>query len=175
MRVAVIEQASGAVVSVVEVDVAAANDFDPGNGLVAVDATGKVAFSGCTWTEAGGFVPPLVPPPTKDELTAYAIDQRWRKEVSGITVSGISIATDDRSKQMILGARLAADLDPNWTTQWVAADGSVHPVDAAAIIAISDAVQAHVNACFVTYASIKTDIDAASITTTAEIDAAFAA
>lgn len=111
----------------------------------------------------------------RKHLTAYAADRRWRKENGGIVVGGVPIATDDRSKQMIIGARLAADADPDWTTQWVGADGSVHPVNAAAMIAISDAVQAHVNACFVTYAAVKTDIDAGTITTTEEIDAAFAA
>jgi hypothetical protein len=81
-------------------------------------------------------------------------------------------ATDDRSKQMIIGARIAANADPDWTTQWVGADGSVHPVDAAIVIAISDAVQAHVNACFVTYAVVKADIDAGDITTKQEVDSA---
>ncbi len=122
------------------------------------------------------FEPPPPPaPPTKEELTAYAADARWRKEVGGITVAGVPVATDDRSKQMIIGARIAADADANWTSQWVGADGSIYPINAAAIVAISDAVQAHVNACFATFASVKTEIDAGTITTNAEIDAAFAA
>ena len=108
-------------------------------------------------------------------LIAYAADKRWQKETGGITVAGVSVATDDRSKQMIIGARLAANSDPNWTTQWVGADGAIYPINAAAIIAISDTVQAHVNACFTTYALVKADIDSGTITTTAEIDAAFAA
>lgn len=116
----------------------------------------------------------LWPVPLKEKLTAYAAAARWQKEIGGIVVGGAPIATDDRSKQMIIGARLAADADPAWTTQWVGADGSVHPVNAAAMIAISDAVQAHVNACFVTYASVKSAIDAGDITTTEEIDDAFA-
>jgi hypothetical protein len=57
--------------------------------------------------------PPL---PTKDELIAYAADVRWRKEVGGIVVAGVPVATDDRSKQMIIGARLAANSDPDWST-----------------------------------------------------------
>lgn len=129
------------------------------------------------WTyDAGTFTPPPPPaPPTKDDLIAYAADARWRKEVGGIAVSGVPVATDDRSKQMIIGARLAADADPDWTSQWVGADGAIYSIDAATIIAISNAVQAHVNACFATFASVKAEIDAGTITTTAQIDAAFAA
>ncbi|ABE63170.1 hypothetical protein Nham_2379 [Nitrobacter hamburgensis X14] len=109
------------------------------------------------------------------DLLAYAADARWRREVGGITVAGVSVATDDRSKQMIIGARIAADADSNWSTSWVAADGSIVPVNATTIIAISDAVQAHVNDCFTAYALVKADIDSGEITTIAEIDAAFAA
>lgn len=108
------------------------------------------------------------------DLSAYAADARWRNETGGITIAGVPVATDDRSKQMIIGARVAADADPNWTSQWVGADGAIYPIDAAAIIAISNAVQAHVNACFATFATVKAEIDAGAITTTAEIDAAFA-
>lgn len=134
----------------------------------------------CAWDDAltrDGEAWRIVPASEqlRNQLTAYAADKRWQKESGGIVVGGVPIATDDRSKQMIIGARLAADADPDWTTQWVGADGSVHPVDATAMIAISDAVQAHVNACFVTYASVKSAIDAGTITAREEIDAAFAA
>lgn len=107
-------------------------------------------------------------------LSTYAADARWRREVGGIAVAGVPVATDDRSKQMIIGARVAADADADWTTQWVGADGNIYPIDAAAIVAISDAVQAHVNACFATFANVKAEIDAGTITTRTEIDAAFA-
>lgn len=111
----------------------------------------------------------------KQRLIQYAAAARWLREVGGVAIGGVPVATDDRSKQMIIGARIAADADPNWTTQWVGADGAIYPIDAAAIITISNAVQAHVNACFATYASVKAQIDAGTITTTAAIDAAFAA
>jgi hypothetical protein len=114
------------------------------------------------------------PPQPPIDLTAYAADVRWRKEVGGITVADVHVATDDRSKQMIIGARIAAGADPEWSTKWVGADGSINDIDATTIVAISDAVQVHVNACFTIYASVKSDIDTGAITTTQEIDAAFA-
>lgn len=108
-------------------------------------------------------------------LLAYAPIARWRKETGGIVVGGVPVATDDRSKQMILGARLAAEADSGFTTPWVGSDGSINTLNAAQVIAISDAVLAHVAGCFATFAAIKADIDTGDITTREEIDAAFAA
>jgi len=118
-----------------------------------------------------GVIEPYTPPPV--DLVAHAADKRWQKEVGGIEVAGIPVATDDRSKAMIIGARLAADADPAWSTMWVGADGAVYPIDAVAIVAISDAVQAHVNACFTLYAGVKAEIDNGDIASVEQIDAAF--
>lgn len=114
-------------------------------------------------------VPPAV------DLGAYAARLRWSREVGGITVAGVPVATDDRAKLMITGARVAAMADPGWSTVWHGADGLTYPVDAAAMIVIGDAVQAHVNSGFAIFATVRTAIDAGEITTTSEIDAAFAA
>lgn len=146
--------------------------------IVTTDDAGEIALSAAdTPTEwaallASGIVI-QTPQTTASDLIAYAAAARWRKETGGITVSGIQVATDDRSKQMIMGARIAADADPGFTTPWVAADGSIHTVDAAAVIAISNAVLAHVAACFAIYADVKGEIDDETITTFAEIVAAF--
>ena len=110
----------------------------------------------------------------KAGLVAYAADKRWQMETGGIIVDGVPVATDDRSKVMIIGARAAAQSDPNWTTVWHGTDGGAYPLNAAAVLAISKAVEAHVNATFATFAAVKADIDAGDITTLAEIDAAFA-
>lgn len=109
----------------------------------------------------------------KAALAAYARDRRWQVEVGGITIAGAPVATDDRSKMMIIGARMAAEAAPSWTTIWQGADGGAYPLDAAAMIAISDAVQAHVNGTFATLAGILADIDTGDITTRDEIDTAF--
>ena len=113
-------------------------------------------------------------PPGKSRLTSYAAAKRYTVETGGIVVNGVKVATDDRSKTMIIGAALKADKDPAFTTSWVAADGSVHALDAAAIEAISDAVAMHVDAAFSTYATVADAIaaDPPTITSLAEIDAA---
>ena len=110
-------------------------------------------------------------------LPAYAADARFRTETGGIVVAGVPIATDDRSKTMLLGARIAATADPAFTTSWVAADGVSRQFGASEVVAVSDAVLAHVAACFRVYGEVLAAAAAvpATITTKAQVDAAFAA
>ncbi|WP_273794315.1 DUF4376 domain-containing protein [Brucella intermedia] len=108
------------------------------------------------------------------DLPAYAAQKRWEKEVGGLEINGLTVATDDRSKTMISGARVAAQNDANFTTDWKAADGTFVTIDAAAVIAISDAMLMHVSNCFAIEAQVLAAIKAGSITTRAQIDAAFA-
>jgi len=113
----------------------------------------------------------LWPLTLKEALADYAAATRWQVETGGIVVGGIGVATDDRSKLMITGARIKADADPDFTTRWKTAAGFA-TIDAATVIAISDAVLAHVDACFAAEAAVLAAIEAGDITTTAEIDAA---
>lgn len=122
-----------------------------------------------------GAVVSYEPPAPPVDLPAYAADARWRREVGGTTVLGIPILTDDRAKLLITGSRVAAMANPAWETIWYAADGSTHPVDSPTMIAISDAVAAHVAACFAAYGTVAAGIEAGTITTTQQIDDAFAA
>lgn len=108
------------------------------------------------------------------DLVAYAANKRWEVETGGINVGGVPVATDDRSKIMIIGARVKADADANFTTQWKLPSGEFVSIDAATLIAISDAVLAHVDACFAVEGAVLTDIEGGTITTTAQIDEAFA-
>lgn len=127
------------------------------------------------WISDGKPVEPYVEPvPTPDELIAYTAQKRWEKEVGGTELSGLAVHTDDRSKALIMGARIAAEADPDFTTDWKTADGSFVTIDAATIISVSNAVLAHVAACFAIEAQVIAAIEAETITTTAEIDAAFA-
>lgn len=110
-------------------------------------------------------------------LAFYAADLRWQKEVGGVTVNGMRVATDDRSKLMLAGARSAAEADQGFATKWVAVDGSVHDIDAAGVVALSNAVLAHVAACFRVYAEVVTGLSASppTISSRDQIDARFAA
>ena len=67
---------------------------------------------------------------------------------SGMTVSGVPVHTDDQSQSRIMGAALAATIDPDTTVKWKVSDGGFVMLDAPTIIAIAQAVRAHVQACF---------------------------
>ena len=110
----------------------------------------------------------------KQALTLYAADKRWQMETGGFEFNGLHIATDDRSKIMIAGAREAAKVNPDFTTPWVTLTGEVAVLNAATIIAISDAVGAHVNNVFGIYALVLPQILDGTITDQSQIDAAFA-
>lgn len=110
---------------------------------------------------------------TPEGLRQHAAQQRWKKEVGGIKLNGLVIHADDRSKIMISGARVAAEANPNFTTQWKGADGSFVTLNAVMIVAISNAVSNHVSNCFALEAQVISQIEAGTITTTTEIDAAF--
>ena len=119
----------------------------------------------------------LYTPFSSDELAGLLIQRaaakRYEKEVSGIAVGGLTVATDDRSKMMIIGARMAAVADPAWTTAWAAGTQFV-TVDAPTIIAISNSVQAHVNACFSAYKAAVEGINSGAIVTFEAVDAEYA-
>jgi len=124
------------------------------------------------WEAKGNQIEPYAPP--APDFPAYAAQKRWEKEVGGILVNGLTVSTDDRSKTMISGARVAAQNDPTFSTQWKSSDGTFATINAAAVIAISDAMLSHVSDCFAIEAKVLAEIDAGTISSIEQIDAAFA-
>jgi len=108
------------------------------------------------------------------DLVSYAANKRWVKETGGITFNGAPVATDDRSKQMIMGARIAAAADPNFVTPWVMDNGAIVELSAQAIVALSDAVLAHVQTCFAQFAQVQEGVAGGTIKTMKDVDAILA-
>lgn len=123
------------------------------------------------WEAQGSKIEPYAPP--TPILPNYAAQKRWEKENGGIDVGGARIATDDRSKVMISGARVASESNPNFSTEWKTAEGAFVTVDAAMVVAISDAMLAHVSNCFALEAQALAQIEAGTITNTDQIDLLF--
>lgn len=73
--------------------------------------------------------------------------RRYEAEVGGITLNGVRVDTDDRSKLLINGAALEATIDPTYVTQWKTPAGFIE-LTAPQVIGIARAVRAHVQACF---------------------------
>ncbi|WP_342361409.1 DUF4376 domain-containing protein [Terrarubrum flagellatum] len=135
------------------------------------------------WNGTGWTISPLgaqnVPGTQEESLLARAARLRWERETRGVLVSGLSVGsmavrTDDRSKMMIMGARVAAEADPNFTTTWAASDDSLHEINATDVVIMSNAVLAHVAESFALYAMVKAEITSGAIKTAAEVDAAYA-
>lgn len=95
----------------------------------------------------------IVPPPltlaeTVTAKKAALATYRYDKEVGGLTLpNGMTVATDDRSKTLIAGARLDTMSDPTLLTNFKADSGWIQ-IDAATVAMISTAVAAHVRTCF---------------------------
>lgn len=107
---------------------------------------------------------PTPPPPTFEELKAEKKAKiaaaRYQAETGGVTVSGATIDTDRDSQALITGAALAAVIDGNYSLNWKTESGFVH-LTAPEIIAVAQAVRAHVQACFDREAELVALVDAA--------------
>lgn len=100
------------------------------------------------WTGRGWQVldekpEPAIHAPTADDIAA----RRFVAETAGITLNGMHVETDDRSKLLINGAALEAMLDPDYVMQWKTPTGFVE-LDAGQVLGVATAARAHVQACF---------------------------
>lgn len=105
-----------------------------------------------------------IPEPTLDELKAQKKQEialaRYEAETSGTTVNGVLIDTGRDSQALITGAALAAMLDGDYSLNWKTAAGFIH-LTAPEIIAVAQAVRAHVQACFDREGELVALVDAA--------------
>jgi hypothetical protein len=74
--------------------------------------------------------------------------RRDRAMNAGVVVCGMLVHTDDISQQRILGAAVAIMRDPTLNINWKTADGVFFSLNAEAVLAVADAVRAHVQACY---------------------------
>lgn len=107
---------------------------------------------------------PLPPEPTLDELKAQKkasiAAARYKVETAGTTVNGVLIDTGRDSQALITGAALAAMLDDGYSLNWKTSAGFIH-LTAPEIIAVAQAVRAHVQTCFDREGELVALVDAA--------------
>lgn len=126
-------------------------------------------FNGAT------FAQPAVGAYTSAQLKGYAANARYNKEVGGTTVSGVAYPTDRETQAKMTAAVLLAQVNPAATFKWKLADGSFsETLDAAGMISVASTVGAFVNGLFTTEQTVGAAIAAGTITTAAQVDAAFA-
>lgn len=110
--------------------------------------------------EGGEFSAPEAAPNAWPEAIAA---RRYLAEISGITINGMHVVTDDRSKLLINGAALEAMIDPEYVMQWKTPTGFVE-LNAAQVLGVARAVRAHVQACFDREAALIAAVADGSIT-----------
>lgn len=76
-----------------------------------------------------------------------ATDARFKKEIAGVDVNGMSIPTDRQSQSLITGTRLKSDNDNSRSFNWKGSNGWI-TLDRTAVVALSDAVFDYVEGCF---------------------------
>lgn len=101
-----------------------------------------------------------------DILSGY----RYQKEIGGITVNGVQIQTDRESRAILTGAYVRAKEDNAYIVRWKTPAGFV-TLNAAQIIAISDAVADHVQKCYAAEADVYSDI--LTMTSKQDVETAF--
>jgi hypothetical protein len=118
----------------------------------------------------------VAPPPTNQELLAYASNRRWQKEIGGITSQAFGQLFTDRETRGIIGQTIQSiDLGIVQAPINFKTPSGFHSLDRASFVAISREIAGHVQASFDLEETVLSQIDAGTITTTAQIDATFAA
>jgi hypothetical protein len=89
---------------------------------------------------------------------ASVAERRYAEEIKGIIVDGMYINTERGSQSMITGAALAAMLDSGYVCRWKTDTGFVS-LDAQTLLAVSQEMRKHVQACFDREATLSEAID----------------
>ncbi|MCY1300051.1 hypothetical protein D9M70_496090 [compost metagenome] len=113
------------------------------------------------WLAAGNTPEPAQPIPSP--YPALIAARRYQAETAGVTVNGMRVDTDDRSKLLINGAAVEAMLDPAYVLRWKTPSGFVD-LTAQYVIGVARAVRAHVQACFDREAELLAALDAGTFT-----------
>lgn len=139
--------------------------YDGATGLLTYDAGDAAAI-----TAANGSLPAG----RRAHLHAHAAHLRWQRETGGIVVGGLAVPTDEHTRNVLTAAYIKASASPSYSiADWKTAPGTYVTLDAATITSIANAVEAHVQACFSANRVVDEAIDAGTVTTVAEVEAAF--
>ncbi|MBR0879607.1 hypothetical protein ACVMGC_001005 [Bradyrhizobium barranii subsp. barranii] len=109
--------------------------------------------------------------PSKDELMTMAAGARFDREVAGVTVNGVQIATDRDSVARINFLFNLAINDKSFKTFYKVGPGHFVPLDAPAIIKIATAVGKHVTDSYAAEAKAAGSIATGAMTTRKQVDA----
>lgn len=114
--------------------------------------------------------------PAPVDLIAYAARRRWEIiEAAHVDVGAAAVPADVTTRAVLTAAYIQAKADPAFAIDpWKISPGQYVTLTAPQIIAINDALTAYVQSMFVKNRAIDEAVAAGTITTTAEVDAAYA-
>ncbi len=159
----------------VEFDADAHGDLPPNERITSIEAYQAVIVAHASAADAIDNPGPP-PAPTKPQLKAVAAAQRYRLEVAGVAWDGHIIATDRESQTKLLaefvaiGAAMRADPSP-----WKFAGGEFDQLNNAQMAAVIVAARSHIADAFDREQNVITQIEAGTISTVAQVVAAFEA
>lgn len=111
---------------------------------------------------------------SKDELKSHAKEARLAHETGGFTFNNLLIETDEKTERRLIGARVKAEANSNYqVTDWKVGEEFV-TLNAATIIAISDALNDHVASAFTHEKTVREEIDAGTLTSPAQVKSRYA-
>lgn len=90
-------------------------------------------------------------------------DRRDAAIASGLFFAGMPVGTDDQSQARVMGAAMSAMLDSRYSVSWKTAGGEFVTLTAPQVIALAQAMRAHVQACFDREAALLADLAAGQI------------
>jgi hypothetical protein len=121
------------------------------------------------------FIQPTPTTYTHGQLAAYAADARFRKASGGCTIGGKPYLTDPVSRNTVSSAHDYAVANPGHITDWKLADGTFIQLNETQLAHVLQEMATFVQSCFTCESTTVTNINGGSVTTLAEVDAAFAA
>ncbi|SDA12845.1 protein of unknown function [Methylobacterium sp. UNC378MF] len=108
------------------------------------------------------------------DLAAYIANAHAALRDGGVTIGGMRIKTDAESRGLIDGAYALSQAQPDKSIDFKAASGWV-AIDSQTMQTVAIAVGQWVQACYSAYRKLDEGRVAGTVTTTAQVDAAFAA
>jgi len=119
---------------------------------------------------------PAPPSYAKDQLLEYVENRRWLAEIGGITWNTWKVATDREASQGKISSSYTLARDGYWPegSGWKFADGVFRILTGPEMIAMALAVAAHIQSCFSLESTLAGNVNNNTVTTKAQIDAAFA-
>jgi hypothetical protein len=87
---------------------------------------------------------------------------RFTAETGGASFAGGTISSDRDTQRVLTAARTLAKENPAYTVNWKSGPGVFVELDAPTIIAMADAVAAHVQACFDREMELTAELNAAT-------------